>query len=176
MTKLTRLTLEEWQQFRSVDLEFHPRLTVLTGANASGKTTILSLLARHADWQVPALSVPTRSAVTGVIQFLTRFFGGRDRSTENVIGAITYSNGQSATDSPPIWVSLRPQNQIIRSAFKGSNPYLACSSLHIDLCTATSVSPKFRQVGSTENRPSIVFRTTPRAATWVAAIALRVFT
>ena len=101
MTHFTGLRLEEWQQFRSVDLEFHPRLTVLTGANASGKTTILNLLARHADWQVPALSVPRRSAISGVIQFVTRFFGGRDRSTEDVIGSISYASGQSARLSVP---------------------------------------------------------------------------
>ena len=101
MTHFTGLRLEEWQQFRSVDLEFHPRLTVLTGANASGKTTILNLLARHADWRVPALSVPRRSALTGVMGYVTRFFGGRDRSTEDVIGSISYASGQSAQLSVP---------------------------------------------------------------------------
>ena len=101
MTFFTGLRLEDWQQFRSVNLEFHPRLTVLTGANASGKTTILNLLARHADWRVPSLSVPRRSALTGVIQFATRFFGGRDRSTEDVIGSISYSSDKSARLTVP---------------------------------------------------------------------------
>ena len=96
MTYFTGLKLEEWQQFRTVDLQFHPRLTVLTGPNASGKTTILNLLARHADWQARTLSVPRRSAVSGVIAFVTRFFGGRDISNENVIGSISYASGQSA--------------------------------------------------------------------------------
>lgn len=101
MTHFAGLRLEEWQQFRSVDLQFHPRLTVLTGANASGKTTILNLLARHTDWQVVALSVPRRSALTGAIEFITRFFGGRDRSSENVIGSISYGGGQSARLTVP---------------------------------------------------------------------------
>ena len=78
MTYFTELKLEEWQQFRSVDMEFHPRLTVLTGANGSGKTTILNLLARHADWQVPAISVPRCSAISGVFDYVTRFFGGHN--------------------------------------------------------------------------------------------------
>ena len=101
MTYFTGLKLEEWQQFRSVDLQFHPRLTVLTGANASGKTTILNLLARHTDWQVQTLSVPRRSARTGLIEFVTRFFGGRDQSDQNVIGSISYADGESARLTVP---------------------------------------------------------------------------
>lgn len=38
MTYFTGLKLEEWHQFHSMELQFHPRLTLLTGANASGKT------------------------------------------------------------------------------------------------------------------------------------------
>jgi len=48
--RFLRLQVHDWRQFGSVDLQFHPRLTVLTGANASGKTTLLNLLARHFQW------------------------------------------------------------------------------------------------------------------------------
>ena len=96
MTYFTGIQLEQWQQFRLVDLHFHPRLTVLTGANASGKTTILNLLARHTDWQMQTLSVPRRSARSGLIEFITRFFGGHDQSDQNVIGSISYADGESA--------------------------------------------------------------------------------
>lgn len=53
-----QLTLEAWRQFDSVTLDFHPRLTVLTGANASGKSTILGLLARHFNWNRAYSSSP----------------------------------------------------------------------------------------------------------------------
>lgn len=49
-TRFSRLTLHSWRQFRQVDVEFHPRLTVLTGVNGSGKTTLLSILSRHFRW------------------------------------------------------------------------------------------------------------------------------
>ena len=41
----TTLQLRGWRQFGSIDLKFHPHLTVLTGANGTGKSTILKLLA-----------------------------------------------------------------------------------------------------------------------------------
>ncbi|MGF1463763.1 MAG: AAA family ATPase [Maricaulaceae bacterium] len=41
---LSRIKLRQWRQFDEIDIEFHPRLTVLTGANGTGKSTILSIL------------------------------------------------------------------------------------------------------------------------------------
>lgn len=46
----TRLNIKEWRQFENVDISFHDHLTVLTGANGAGKTTILNLLARSTGW------------------------------------------------------------------------------------------------------------------------------
>ena len=42
--RLRRLTLESFRGFESLDLELHPQLTVLVGANGSGKTSILDAL------------------------------------------------------------------------------------------------------------------------------------
>lgn len=56
-----KLILRNWRQFSSVDLDFHPRLTVLTGANGAGKTTILHLLNRHWGWDIPYVSSPRRT-------------------------------------------------------------------------------------------------------------------
>ncbi|KEF41093.1 MAG: hypothetical protein ER33_13285 [Cyanobium sp. CACIAM 14] len=53
-----RLQLEGWRQFRSVDLVFHPRLTVLTGANGAGKTSLLTLANRHFGWSFGFVSTP----------------------------------------------------------------------------------------------------------------------
>jgi predicted ATP-binding protein involved in virulence len=44
MTKFVNLSLDNWKQFAHIDLDFHDRLTVITGTNASGKTTLLNLL------------------------------------------------------------------------------------------------------------------------------------
>lgn len=50
------ISLRGWQQFGAVDIEFHNRLTVLTGANGSGKTTLLRFLARR-RFPPPSLDV-----------------------------------------------------------------------------------------------------------------------
>lgn len=54
------LRISNWRQFREVDLAFHERLTVLTGANGAGKTTVLNLLSRHFGWQGSLVSTPRR--------------------------------------------------------------------------------------------------------------------
>lgn len=53
-----RLQLEGWRQFRAVDIAFHPRLTVLTGANGAGKTSLLNLASRHFGWPAGFVSTP----------------------------------------------------------------------------------------------------------------------
>lgn len=52
------LELVDWRQFDSVRIQFHPRLTVLTGANATGKSTLLGILARHFNWSRAFSSAP----------------------------------------------------------------------------------------------------------------------
>ena len=46
----TRINIKEWRQFSNVDIVFHEHLTVLTGANGAGKTTILNLLSKSIGW------------------------------------------------------------------------------------------------------------------------------
>ena len=41
------IKIKNWRQFNNIDIEFHPNLTVITGANGAGKTTILSILSKH---------------------------------------------------------------------------------------------------------------------------------
>lgn len=90
-----KLILNEWQQFQKIDIDFHERLTILTGANGSGKTTILNLLARHAGWQHISLATPKIEAITGLLKFFYRLFNGEDKSKDKIIGKIIYDNDES---------------------------------------------------------------------------------
>src|SRR5438876_179919 len=72
--KFKNLKIQNWKQIDYIDIDFHPKLTVLTGANGSGKTTILNILARHVGWEVPELSVPVKDKKTGIIQFVNNAY------------------------------------------------------------------------------------------------------
>lgn len=86
------MEIKEWQQFNDVTIEFHDRLTVLTGANGSGKTTILNLLAKHYGWEMPSLATPIKEKRSGVISFFSRIFNGENKSETPTIGRINYTN------------------------------------------------------------------------------------
>src|SRR5258707_1287992 len=87
-----RLTITDWKQFENIDIEFHPQLTVMTGANGSGKTTILNLLSRHFGWDHVELATPSQEKSTGFFRFFARFFKSPSKSNELKIGELLYSN------------------------------------------------------------------------------------
>jgi energy-coupling factor transporter ATP-binding protein EcfA2 len=117
-----RLRLAQWRQFASIDIEFHPQLTVLTGANGVGKSTLLNIIARHLGAERPYLSTPSDYAegqlryLTGVIKSaLWKTFGWTPEA-RNQVGDVTYSDGAVATLSVPDTVrgheySLEVNNQ-----------------------------------------------------------------
>lgn len=101
MAQFRALRLNRWQQFAEVDIEFHHRITILTGANGSGKTTLLNLLARHVGWQSPSLAVPSQQGLSGVFQWVTRFFRKEQDESDLAIGSIEYDTGKPARISVP---------------------------------------------------------------------------
>ena len=112
------ITVKQWQQFENVDIDLNNRLTILTGANGSGKTSILSILARHSGWQHPSFSTPQKEKGSGIIKFVTRFFNGEDRSNLPQIGQLAYSNGHTAnlkiqnTSSAQYHIEIEGQQEI----------------------------------------------------------------
>lgn len=111
----SRLRIGGWRQFASIDIEFHPRLTVITGANGAGKSTLLNLLSSHLGVSRPYLGVPRK--VSGTTEFLTGVFTLRKklfdwlmRRTDQTwvpVGEIAYSNGATSPISVPAQGSLQ---------------------------------------------------------------------
>jgi AAA domain, putative AbiEii toxin, Type IV TA system/AAA domain len=100
-----RLQLAGWRQFASVDVEFHPRLTVLTGINGVGKSTLLNVLARHVGVVLPYLAVPRSNKEGGFTYWVGRVTSpewwagallGWSQKPKNQVGEITYSDGAAA--------------------------------------------------------------------------------
>lgn len=95
-------SISQWQQFEQVSIDFHDRMTILTGANGCGKTTILNILTKHqGGWGMQLLATPREDKGTGIIKYFSRFFKGKDKSTETIIGSITYSNDSAANLTIP---------------------------------------------------------------------------
>lgn len=98
------LNLHNWRQFATIDIAFHPRLTVLTGANGSGKTTILHLLNRHWGWNLQYVSTP-RWDSSGTRKYWAGFWSDPELDTDgapveshgvNNIGTLKYASGPTA--------------------------------------------------------------------------------
>jgi len=107
------LTLKDWQQFAEIDIRFHPRVTILTGSNGSGKTTILSLLARHRGWQQYSLATPKTDLISKSLRYfsLSRLFG-KDSNSDRSIGTLIYTDNSTATFVAPEAGSPQYQVQI----------------------------------------------------------------
>jgi hypothetical protein len=97
-----RLQLAGWRQFAFIDIRFHSNLTVLTGANGVGKSTILNILAAQLGVDRPYLSVPKRDEDGGFFYWIGRLaspqwwggiLSGWSKKPKNVVGEISYSDG-----------------------------------------------------------------------------------
>ncbi|RIJ58247.1 AAA family ATPase [Clavibacter phaseoli] len=106
-----RLVVSDWRQFAEVDVTFHPRLTILTGANASGKSTLLGILSRHFNWSRSYSSAPGRRSEGSAWASLGPRRRARMLQEGGVwgdIGALTYVNNvETRINVPEVGAEVR---------------------------------------------------------------------
>lgn len=96
--RFDRLTIHDWRQFANLDIEFHERLTVITGGNGAGKSTVLRLLAQHFGWSSMLLATP-QIGKSGDLTFSSGLWSrlfGKPQPQGAVIGELQYTNGSVA--------------------------------------------------------------------------------
>ncbi|MHA7178407.1 AAA family ATPase [Arthrobacter sp. Sr24] len=125
-----RLQIAGWRQLGEIEIDFHPRLTVLTGANASGKSTLLGILARHFEWIRDYSSSP--STKDGNIWSTFSVDNGIDAAQETErhrIGSLTYGSGIQTDITLPLkntearssYALEMPQQQVAKGVFLNSH-------------------------------------------------------
>lgn len=93
--------IESWRQFDKIEIDFHERLTILTGANGAGKTTILNIINQHFGWQNQLVGTAKRDKKTGGLSYFSGFWKKLTESSESQannpdkIGTLIYSDNQS---------------------------------------------------------------------------------
>lgn len=106
--QFAKLSIRNWRQFGHVEIDFHPQLTVLTGANGAGKSTLLGILARHFGWERPLLGTPIANKTTGAITWLSAILNqvtGKGKTPpprQLTIGSLAYCSGQQAKLNVPV--------------------------------------------------------------------------
>ncbi|WP_240155983.1 AAA family ATPase [Bacillus sp. Ab-1751] len=58
---IKNLTLENWNQFKNLNINFHPQVTIITGTNGSGKSTIVRLISNLLGWEYKEIATPINS-------------------------------------------------------------------------------------------------------------------
>ena len=101
------IKISDWRQFQDIDINFDEHLTILTGANGAGKTTILNILSKPFGRTINFVSTPEKDKKTGILKYVTgKFFRkNKEYSTNNInisqsLGSISY-NSSTYTISLP---------------------------------------------------------------------------
>jgi len=130
-TQFERLVVRNWRQFDHIDLDLSSRLTVLTGVNGAGKTSLLALLGYHFSWSNQFVHSPNRR----VREFTTQDARGelvRKRYAGSVshIGTLTYDDYSESelsvplNDDPQFSVSFGSQKNV-NGLYLNSHRFLA---------------------------------------------------
>lgn len=96
MERFSELRIKGWRQFEDVNIDLRNQVTIITGQNGTGKTSLLNVLGRHFGWELNFVSTPR------VNRRNTRVWSDSPEPGEEIddqvdtateVGSIEYSNG-----------------------------------------------------------------------------------
>ena len=154
-TTFQTLRVQGWRQFDDVELALHPRLTIVTGANGAGKSSLLQIFSRHFGFHRPYLATPhissagTYTYLAGLFESIWRQVSGQKRDA-NDVGSLQYSNG--------VEVSLRvPPQSAVQYNIDISNQQTVLG-IHIDSHRAISPYQSVAQIPTNLISPTIAYQ------------------
>lgn len=96
------IKISDWRQFQDININFDDHLTILTGANGAGKTTILNILSKPLGRTINFVSTPERDKDTGNLKYVSGKFSSETNETQEaddtiespftVFGSLTYDS------------------------------------------------------------------------------------
>lgn len=102
--KFKKIAIQGWRQFESVEIDLHDRLTIITGANGAGKSSLLRIFSKHFGFDKPFLSVPVLvdgkfeykiGLFTGLFKAIGSWFSRAKQGPE--VGKLQYTDGAEAS-------------------------------------------------------------------------------
>ncbi|MFW1764843.1 AAA family ATPase [Acinetobacter bereziniae] len=150
--KFKSIEISKWQQFEKIDIDFHPNVTILTGSNGSGKSTILKFLSFHFGWSNTILTSPLLESKTGNYVYKNTFkplisHGTLYGNDINVLGKISYSNGVIADILLPLNTQAHNNSPLATFSF---NSQQRVEGLHIN---SHRQPPKYSRLDSIPVNP-----------------------
>lgn len=157
-----RLKINDWRQFSNIDISFHRHLTVLTGANGAGKTTILNILSQSTGWNPKFVSSYEKDK-TGVSKYFNslknigkRFLNKPSYTsniTENKLGELKFSDDTTADLILPQNISSgtysitttgeKKERGVYISSHRPNFPYRAVKTIPTSVATREQIFQKY---------------------------------
>lgn len=100
MAHFKSIAIRGWRQFSEINIDLSSQVTILTGPNGCGKTTVLNILAKHFGWGIKFVAGPldwgrkrTERFYSDIERHIADDYDASDLGKAHDIGEISYDDG-----------------------------------------------------------------------------------